>query len=337
MASNLLPLLLAGGAVAVISSKKKKKKGTSYEMMEVPYAPPNVKTSGPPAQTASKETWMQRQKALAYLGGIGFCECNPGAIDGIYGTATKNAIRSFQRTVGISTDGIWGPNTDKIMGQTLAAAATGLLKLPKKKAAPPVSVGAREIYISPDYQTLKIGESWKIAVLDKFLEERRRNGRLITDPKGTTFFEFIWNDPSQFLGETLGLKDKNARIAGHIIYSALWAVATGGLAASAAIAGSASLATYISFGFMMSQLGITSGQIINDLGDIYPKWRSGGFETLAASGLEAILRFSQSHFVKVGNKEVRIDKLPMDKTAVLKFNKLITDYTYAFQMRTYEG
>ncbi len=39
-----------------------------------------------------------------------------GSVDGIYGTQTQNAVRSFQRSVGITVDGIAGPQTLLYMG-----------------------------------------------------------------------------------------------------------------------------------------------------------------------------------------------------------------------------
>jgi putative peptidoglycan binding protein len=37
--------------------------------------------------------------------------CDPGTIDGIFGTNTFNAVECFQRHTGLSVDGIVGPNT----------------------------------------------------------------------------------------------------------------------------------------------------------------------------------------------------------------------------------
>lgn len=39
-----------------------------------------------------------------------------GAADGIYGTKTYNAVKSFQKNVGIKVDGIVGPETRKYLG-----------------------------------------------------------------------------------------------------------------------------------------------------------------------------------------------------------------------------
>lgn len=50
---------------------------------------------------------QQKLRSLGYYG---------GSVDGIYGTQTQNAVRSFQRSVGITVDGIAGPQTLLYMG-----------------------------------------------------------------------------------------------------------------------------------------------------------------------------------------------------------------------------
>jgi peptidoglycan hydrolase-like protein with peptidoglycan-binding domain len=50
------------------------------------------------------------QEALARCHGQ-----NVGAIDGIYGTRTKNAVINVQARAGIRQDGIYGPRTEDFM------------------------------------------------------------------------------------------------------------------------------------------------------------------------------------------------------------------------------
>ncbi|MGN1443139.1 MAG: spore cortex-lytic enzyme [Acutalibacteraceae bacterium] len=45
-----------------------------------------------------------------------------GSVDGIYGTETRNAVKSFQKNCGITVDGIAGPKTLKYLG--LGSAST---------------------------------------------------------------------------------------------------------------------------------------------------------------------------------------------------------------------
>ncbi|MBQ3136366.1 MAG: spore cortex-lytic enzyme [Clostridia bacterium] len=52
----------------------------------------------------------QIQKKLKELGYY------KGSVDGIYGTGTQKAVRSFQKNCGITADGIAGPKTLKYMG-----------------------------------------------------------------------------------------------------------------------------------------------------------------------------------------------------------------------------
>ena len=47
-----------------------------------------------------------------------------GSIDGIYGTQTVNAVKSFQRKNGLTQDGIAGPATLKAMGITSSSGGT---------------------------------------------------------------------------------------------------------------------------------------------------------------------------------------------------------------------
>lgn len=52
------------------------------------------------------KTWTDKQEWLQAMG------YNPGPIDGIPGTKTKNAIKAFQKDAGLSPDGDWGPRTE---------------------------------------------------------------------------------------------------------------------------------------------------------------------------------------------------------------------------------
>lgn len=59
----------------------------------------------------------QIQKKLRELGYY------KGSVDGIYGTATQKAVKSFQKNCGITADGIAGPKTLKYLG--LSSASSG--------------------------------------------------------------------------------------------------------------------------------------------------------------------------------------------------------------------
>jgi peptidoglycan hydrolase-like protein with peptidoglycan-binding domain len=56
----------------------------------------------------------------------GYSACNPGTIDGIFGTNTFNAVECFQRHTGLSVDGIVGPNTWRtLQGQLVPTTVDG--------------------------------------------------------------------------------------------------------------------------------------------------------------------------------------------------------------------
>lgn len=55
------------------------------------------------------DTWEDRQKWLQALG------FNPGPIDGIFGDKTKNAVKAFQDSAGLTIDGDWGERTQYMM------------------------------------------------------------------------------------------------------------------------------------------------------------------------------------------------------------------------------
>lgn len=139
---SALPIIAIGAGALLLLGGKKKKKGSSsggygdfdYENMVVPPTdPPNdaTKTSGPSGKTASTQTWKQRQTALAFVAGMGVCNCHPGNIDGVWGPATVNAIVAFQNCAGIGMDGKWGPATQAAMSKMLTEIANGQVQVKK--------------------------------------------------------------------------------------------------------------------------------------------------------------------------------------------------------------
>ena len=130
--ANLLPILLLGGAAVVVMGKKKKKKKKSgaiaYDDLVLPV--PGVSTAGPAGASAGVSKWKARQESLAYLTRLGVCSCNPGEVDGKYGSNTKTAIRAFQSYAGIDVDGKWGPQTETAMKQAINEAKGSALPSP---------------------------------------------------------------------------------------------------------------------------------------------------------------------------------------------------------------
>lgn len=61
----------------------------------------------------------QVQKKLKELGFY------KGSVDGIYGTGTQKAVKSFQKNCGITADGIAGPKTLKFLGLSSSGGSSG--------------------------------------------------------------------------------------------------------------------------------------------------------------------------------------------------------------------
>jgi hypothetical protein len=93
---------------------------------------------------------------------------------------------------------------------------TGGLHLPSNES----------VAFTPDLDQFKIGPTWRIRVLDQWLNERRKAGKLATvDHDAGWFYDLVIHDPSTFIGEITGLGETG----GDIIYSALWLMATSGV------------------------------------------------------------------------------------------------------------
>lgn len=61
------------------------------------------------------DTWRQRQAALVDLG----FDVGPAGVDGVFGFATRRAVEAFQDSVGLVSDGVWGPRTEAAMRRAL--------------------------------------------------------------------------------------------------------------------------------------------------------------------------------------------------------------------------
>jgi hypothetical protein len=72
---------------------------------------PAPATTLKPGDTGTQVAVLQR--ALASLG------FSSGKVDGLYGSATTNAVKRFQRSVGLTADGILGPATLRALGKAL--------------------------------------------------------------------------------------------------------------------------------------------------------------------------------------------------------------------------
>lgn len=117
------------------------------------------------------------------------------------------------------------------------AAAYFLLK-PKKKPprpdpdpTPPIEniltePDFNEVIFSSDLSEYKIGGGYRIRTLDKWLNERRLDGKLATvdHDKGWLYSTFV-DDPTTWIGEITG----TGKVGGSIVYAGLWIMATVGV------------------------------------------------------------------------------------------------------------
>ena len=112
--AKVLPLLFAAAAAVILLGKKSS--GNS-----VLSPPPKVPSKVSGGTTPSKEIWQQRQAALAYLDGLGLCNCNPGTQDGVAGKSTSDAILGFQSWINIGLTGEWDELTDAKMDEIMSS------------------------------------------------------------------------------------------------------------------------------------------------------------------------------------------------------------------------
>lgn len=83
-----------------------------------------------------------------------------------------------------------------------------------------------EVKFSSDLSKYEVGSSFRVKVLDAWLEKRRRAGKLATvNHNAGWFYNLVIDDPTTFLGEITG----TGKVGGNVIYSALWLMATMGI------------------------------------------------------------------------------------------------------------
>ncbi len=57
------------------------------------------------------------------------CGFHPGAVDGVMGPQTKQALTAFQRHNGLAADGVFGPKSAEVMLKELGEAAGRAMSL----------------------------------------------------------------------------------------------------------------------------------------------------------------------------------------------------------------
>ena len=87
-------------------------------------------------------------------------------------------------------------------------------------------IAAAEVAFTPDLTKFKIGSSWRIKVLDSWLNKRRLEGKLATiDHDEGWLYTLLIDDPTTWLGDITG----TGKTGGTVIYGALWLMATVGI------------------------------------------------------------------------------------------------------------
>ena len=118
---NIIPIIAIGsGALLLMSKKKRKKKATPLVEQLHAELPPMV--APPKKKKAGSTTVKKRQQSLEDTG----FSVGPSGVDGKMGPDTRAAIRAFQSAIGITVDGLWGPETAAAMAQALKMALQGL-------------------------------------------------------------------------------------------------------------------------------------------------------------------------------------------------------------------
>lgn len=82
------------------------------------------------------------------------------------------------------------------------------------------------VSFSLDFSNYVVGGGWKIRALDKWLNERRLQGKLLT--KGSdewSLYNIFINDPVTFIGDITG----TGKVGGAIVYGGLWLMASAGI------------------------------------------------------------------------------------------------------------
>jgi hypothetical protein len=82
------------------------------------------------------------------------------------------------------------------------------------------------VAFTPDLDAFEIGATWRIRVLDQWLNERRKAGHLATVNRNAVWlYNLLVDSPTTFLGDITGL----GKTGGTVIYGGLWLMATLGI------------------------------------------------------------------------------------------------------------
>jgi len=356
------PIPLLFGAFALLFAKKKKPPLAGGLPPTTP--PPLSKAAKKSGSGYSGVTRARMQEIQTMLMSNGYDVGSYGT-DGRYGKDTATAVLGFQMDYMPRSDG-WdgkpGPKTQaaleqveagRLRGQQTAAQkapqqATALVDecdaldpgtwgsgnvcvfdgsrwVRKSKAAAALAqnalpqITAKEVGFSADYSKVEVGSSFKYGVLDPWLNQRRKDGLIATRYHGPTIMEFFSDNPSSFISSIFGTK----KATGELIYAALLVASTGGLGVGAKAIQKAVIKLTQSVAVKVTTVGPMAAALEKVFGT--------DAVGMAASALEASLKFADTHTVIVGGKKMKISSLPTDKSSVKSLNKYIVDYVIKFQ------
>lgn len=155
------------------------------------------------------------------------------------------------------------------------------------------------VVVSADYRRIVVGPTWRIRVLDAWLEEQRKAERLITSYSADRLTDTFIRAPVEFLG--------------------------GGNT------GLAALLVLQSIGYPMAFWSAYLIWIERLAGVDRPTWA----EAMAATGAGAVDEFCKTHAVYVAGVPVQISYLPTLE-GPQRLRKLIIEYVARFQARSFD-
>lgn len=348
-----IPVLL-GAALLLLAGKKKKSAASGIPATTPPPIPVAEKKTGSGYPGVTRERMQQIQTMLVANG----YDVGRHGLDGRYGPSTKQAVWEFQEDWGgLTVDGKPGSKTQSALEEAEAMRIDSMKSAAKtqpaaqvmdlcnpldpatwsagslcyfdgsrwalrkgelsKNALPPIS--AKEVGFSADYSKIVIGSQFQHGVLDPWLNNRRKEGLLVTKYHGPTFMEYFSDNPTSFLSQVFGV----GKTRGELLYATLYVMATGGVGFGARAIQKAATKMAQSVAVKASTYGPMTGMLEKTFGT--------DAEGAAASAAEAFAAFSKTNSVTVGSKKVKIAALPSDKNSVKSLSKYIMDYIIKFQ------
>jgi hypothetical protein len=322
----VLPLALGAAALLLIAGKKK----SGAPKIDVPELDPKQEAAGSGYKNVTRKRMQQIQ---AMLHDLGYSIGASGA-DGKYGPKTKAAVKSFQADYGLSQDGKPGPNTQAKLEQIHNIFTSGgtpphmqgqQTKPPPTTPSPPSgtnlnalpAAGSTQVVFNLPLTEYDIGATWRISVLDKWLNQRRTTGWLATVSNGAPTFESVMGsskNAEDYFRDAMLILAKGT-LGGWGALGSRTAIVAASTAAGRA---TSTFATAIS-----AKLGASFDDEVRE-------------RTIRRSGAFALTEFVSTHSALVGldKKSYLIKDLPRTD-AVVDFLGVVSRYIARFQASEY--